>query len=62
MPQQTTIATMNNAAATNKPTFNPKKGTTSRPTSGRVHNHMVIATAMSSKPDLNFSNMSTSGI
>ena len=49
MPQQMNIAAMNNAAAATKPTFIPKMGTTSRLTSGRVHIHMTMASAISSK-------------
>jgi hypothetical protein len=49
MPQQMIIAAMNNAAAATKPTFTPKRGTTSRPTSGRVHIQMTMASAISSK-------------
>lgn len=49
MPQQMIIAAMNNAAAATKPTFIPKRGTTSRLTSGRVQIQMTMASAISSK-------------
>jgi len=47
----------NSTAAATRPTWNPKKGTTSNPTKGRVHTQTAMASNMSSKWQLNLFNM-----
>ena len=49
MPQQSTRIAINNPAETSRMIFNPKKGNINRPTKGRVHIHMRMASAISSK-------------
>jgi len=48
MPQQINITMISNAAATSRLIFNPKKGKINRPTKGRVHIQIMMASAISS--------------